>query len=165
MVKKYRRLKIACYSGSGSMALVANLPPLLFLTFREMYGISYSLLGFLIVINFFTQLIIDLAFSFFSHKFNIPKTIKTMPCLTLAGFLIYALWPMLFPENAYIGLVIGTIVFSASAGLGEVLISPVVASIPSDEPDREMSKLHSVYAWGTVAVVIISTLFLLGFFR
>ncbi|MBQ6998204.1 MAG: MFS transporter [Clostridia bacterium] len=145
------------------MSVVGNLPPLLFLTFRSMYGISYSLLGLLILISFFTQLIIDLAFSFFSHRFNISKTVKSMPYLTGVGLLIYAVWPVLFPQDVYAGLVIGTIVFSASAGLGEVLLSPVFASIPCKEPDREMSKLHSVYAWGTVGVVIISTLFLLAF--
>lgn len=41
-----------------------------------------------------------------------------------------------------------------------MLISPVIAAIPSDDPDREMSKLHSVYAWGVVPVILISTLFL-----
>ena len=163
MDKKYTRLKLACYSGNLSMSVVGNLPPLLFLTFRSMYGISYSLLGLLILINFFTQLLIDLAFSFFSHRFNIPKTVKSMPYLTGAGLLVYAVWPTLFPRYVYAGLVIGTMVFSASAGLGEVLLSPVFAAIPSKEPDREMSKLHSVYAWGTVGVVIASTLFLLVF--
>ncbi|MBQ8039209.1 MAG: MFS transporter [Lachnospiraceae bacterium] len=60
-------------------------------------------------------------------------------------------------------MVIGTIIFSASSGLAEVLISPVIAAIPAENPDREMSKLHSVYAWGVVGVVIISTVFLLVF--
>ena len=55
---------------------------------------------------------------------------------------------------------IGTIIFSASGGLAEVLISPVIAEIPAENPEREMSKLHSIYAWGVVAVVIISTIFL-----
>ena len=44
-----------------------------------------------------------------------------------------------------------------------MLISPVIASIPSENPEREMSKLHSIYAWGVVGVVIVSTLFLLAF--
>ncbi len=163
MDNKYSRLKLACYSGNLSMSVVGNLPPILFLTFRSMYGISYSLLGMLVLINFFTQLIIDIIFSFFSHKFNISKTVKSMPYLTAIGLLIYAVWPVIFPESVYTGLVIGTMIFSASAGLGEVLLSPVFATIPAKDPDREMSKLHSVYAWGTVAVVILSTLFVLAF--
>ena len=54
MENKYKRVKLACYAVNISMAIVSNLPPLLFLTFRSMYGLSYSLLGLLVVINFFT---------------------------------------------------------------------------------------------------------------
>ena len=156
-----RRVKYACYTTNISMSVVGNLSPVLFLTFRSLYGISYSLLGLLVLINFVTQLTIDLLFSFFSHKFNIPKAVKMTPVLTLIGLAIYALWPFLLPNHVYIGLVIGTIIFSASGGFCEVLISPVIAAIPSDDPDREMSKLHSIYAWGVVGVILISTLFLL----
>ena len=120
-------------------------------------------MGLLVVINFTTQLLIDLLFSFFSHKFNIPKVVKAMPMLTFTGLLIYAIWPVLMPSTAYLGLAIGTVIFSASSGFNEVLISPIIAALPSDEPDREMSKLHSVYAWGLVCVVIFSTLFLFIF--
>ncbi|MBQ7089860.1 MAG: MFS transporter [Clostridia bacterium] len=162
-MKSYRRLKFACYSGNISMSVVGNLSPLLFLTFRRLYGISYSLLGLLVLINFCTQLGIDLIFSFFSHKFNIPKTVRMMPILTVIGLFIFALWPFFFPQTAYAGLVVGTVLFSVSSGLGEVLISPIIAAIPADDPDREMSKLHSIYAWGVVAVVLVSTLFLLLF--
>ena len=147
------------------MSVVTSLSPLLFVTFRNMYGISYTLLGFLILINFVTQLSVDLLFSFFSQRFNIEKTVKITPALTIIGLCIYALCPLIFPQAVYPGLVIGTIIFSASAGFCEVLISPVIASIPSDNPEREMSKLHSVYAWGVVFVVVFSSLFLLIFGR
>ena len=163
MTSSVKRLKYACYTSNISMSVVSALSPLLFLTFREMYGISFSLLGLLVMINFVTQLGIDLVFSFFSHKFNISKTVKLMPVLTVIGLLVYALWPFVMPQNVYLGLVAGTVIFSAASGLGEVLISPVIAAIPSDDPDREMSKLHSVYAWGVVGVVIVSTVFLLLF--
>ena len=156
----YLRLKLACFSSSLSMSVVGNLSPVLFLTFRSLYGISYSLLGLLVLINFVTQLGIDLVFSFFSHRFNIPRVLCVMPCLTVVGLLIYALAPVLFPSAVYLGLVIGTVIFSMAAGLGEVLISPVIAAIPAPDPEREMSKLHSVYAWGTVGVIVICTLFL-----
>ncbi len=160
-MKNSSTLKYACYSANVTMSVVSNISPILFLTFRSLYGISYSLLGLLVLVNFVTQLTIDLIFSFFSHKFNIPKTVRSIPIIATTGLLIYALWPFFIPDSVYTGLVIGTVIFSAAAGLGEVLISPVIAAIPSDDPDREMSKLHSVYAWGVVFVVVISTLFLL----
>lgn len=157
---KIKRLKFACYSANVTMSAVGNLSPVLFLTFRNLYGISYSMLGLLVLINFVTQLIIDLIFSFFSHKFNIQKTVKSIPIIAVAGFLTYALLPMLMPQHVYFGLALGTVIFSAASGLGEVLISPVIAALPADDPDREMSKLHSVYAWGVVGIIILSTAFL-----
>ncbi len=158
-----RRVKRACYSTNVAASVVANLSPVLFLTFRELYGISYSLLGLLVLINFFTQLIMDLIFSFFSHRFHIAKTVKSIPVICFIGFLIYAASPILFPSQVFVGLALGTVVFSAAGGLGEVLISPTVAALPLDDPEKEMSKLHSMYAWGVVGVIVVSTLFLLVF--
>lgn len=158
-----KRLKFACYTSSFSMSVIGNISPILFLTFRSIYGISYSLLGLLVLINFVTQLCVDLIFSFFPHKFNIPLVIKSMPIITIVGLLTYSLWPFFFPDAVYVGLVIGTIIFSAASGLGEVFCSPIVSALPAKDPDREMSKLHSTYAWGVVFVIIFSTLFLMAF--
>lgn len=155
-----RQTKRACYFTYLAMSSVFSLPPLLFAIFRQLYGISYTLLGTLVLINFCTQLGIDLIFSFFSKHFNIHKTIRIMPLLTSAGLCVYALIPTLFPQHAYVGLVCGTIIFSVAAGLCEVLVSPTVAALPSNTPDKDMSTLHSLYGYGVVGVVIISTLFL-----
>jgi len=160
MEQNYRRVKYACYATNVSLALIGTLPPLLFLTFRSDYGISYSQLGLFVLVNYCTQLTIDLIFSFFSYKFNISKIVRITPMLTVAGLLIYALWPWLLPDSSFVGLLIGTVVFSASGGFTEVLISPVIAAIPADDPDREMSKLHGVFAWGAVFIVIFSSAFL-----
>ncbi|MBR4116494.1 MAG: hypothetical protein IKK65_00235 [Clostridia bacterium] len=162
-MQKYTLLKSACYTTNITMSVVGNLSPVLFITFNNMYGISYSLLGLLVLINFVTQLGIDLIFSFFSHKFNIPLTVKLTPVIATLGLIVYALTPFVFCGSEYIGLALGTVIFSAASGLAEVLISPVIAAIPAKDPDREMSKLHSIYAWGVVGVIIISTVYLLAF--
>jgi fucose permease len=161
MQKSYRRTVAACYSVNVTMSVIGNLSPLLFLTFHELYDISYSLLGTLVLINFFTQLTVDLIFSFFSHKFNIPLTVRLTPIIAIAGLVLTALAPVLFPNAVYLGLVLGTVVSCAASGLCEVLISPVIAAIPAENPDHEMSKLHSVYAWGVVGMVVVATVFLL----
>ena len=159
---KYNCLKWAAYTSNLSMSVVACLSPLLFVTFRTLYGISYTKLGLLVLINFTTQLLVDLLLTFFPHKFNIEKTVRLIPVLVTLGLLIYALLPFLLPKYVYLGLVIGTIVFSSSSGFNEVLANPVILSIPSDNPDKELSKLHSTYAWGIVGVIIVGSSFLLG---
>ena len=155
---EYKKTKLACSFAYLSTSSVFSLPPMLFMTFHNMYGISFTLLGTLVLINFCTQLLIDLVFSFFSKHFNIKKTVRAMPVITTIGLCIYALSPFVFRSNVYIGLVLGTIIFSVSAGLAEVLLSPVVAAIPGST-DKDMSFLHSLYAWGVMSVVGISTLF------
>lgn len=158
----YNRLKWAAYTANLSMSVVACLSPLLFVTFRTLYGISFTKLGLLVLINFLTQLGIDLMLSFIPHKFNIKKTVRLIPVLVTMGLLIYAVFPFIFPNHVYTGLVIGTVIFSASSGFNEVLANPLILSIPSDNPDKEISKLHAVYPWGVVGVIIVGTAFLFG---
>lgn len=159
-MKGYGRLRAACYTTNLTMSIVATVSPLLFITFHNLYGVSYGLLGSLVLVNFVTQLSVDLLFSFFSHRFNIPLTVKLTPWIGAAGLILYGLAPWLMPGHVYLGLVLGTAVYSASSGLAEVLMSPVIAAIPAENPEREMSRLHSVYAWGVVGVVLVSTLVL-----
>ncbi len=156
----FRRTKYACYFAYLAMSSVFSLPPILFVTFHDMYGISYTLLGTLVLVNFCIQLMIDLAFTFFAGYFNIKKTTRIMPLITSVGLLIYAVFPSFFPQHAFIGLLVGTVIFAVASGLCEVLLSPMVASLPSDNSERDMSTLHSLYAYGVVMVVVISTIFL-----
>lgn len=160
MIPNYRRTKYTCYFTYLASASVFSLPPILFLTFREMYGISYTLLGTLVLVNFCTQLAIDLIFSFFGKYFNPHTALRVTPLITAAGLVMYAIVPLLFPDYAYAGLLGGTVIFSVAAGLGEVLVSPTVAALPSDNPEGDMAALHSLYGYGVVMVVVVSTVFL-----
>ena len=160
MDNKYKITKLACYTAYFTMSSIFSLPPLLFATLQDMYNISYTLLGSLVLTNFCTQLLVDLIFTAFSKHFNIKKVVRVMPLLTSTGLVIYAVLPNIMPQYAYLGLITGTVLFSVSAGLSEVLLSPVIAAIPSDNPQKDMSKLHSLYAFGVFTVVVVSTAFL-----
>lgn len=155
--------KLACYMAYFTMSSVFCVPPLLFVTFREMYGISYTLLGTLVLVNFCTQLGVDLLFTLFSKHINAKWVVRLMPLMTSVGLMVYAVVPWLFPQIAYIGLVLGTVVFSVAAGISEVLLSPMIAVLPSDHPQRDMSMLHSLYAFGVVTMVLLSTAFIVLF--
>ena len=159
MRTSFKRTKFACYAAYFTMSSIFSLPPLLFVTLHNMYGVSYTLLGTLVLTNFCTQLTVDLIFTLFTKYFNVKKVVRIMPLITSLGLLIYALVPMLLPQYAYAGLLIGTVIFSVSAGLSEVLLSPVIAAIPSENPQRDMSLLHSLYAFGVFFVVVVSTVF------
>lgn len=158
--KNFTMTIYSCFMTSASTAVPCILSPLLFTAFYRTYGISYTLLGFLTVLNFGTQLLTDLFYSFFSKKLNLKLSVKLTPVLIFTGLFFYALSPVLFPSDIYIGLAIGTIIFSAGNGIAEVLTSPVVAAIPSDNSERLMSKLHSCYAWALLFVVSFASVFL-----
>ncbi len=158
--KAFKRTKYTCFYTYLAMSSVFCLPPILFMTFREMYGISYTMLGLLVAINFFTQMSVDLVFSFFGKYINAHTALRVMPLLTGIGLLVYALTPTFFPEYAFVGLVVGTVIFSLAAGLGEVLVSPTVDALPSDTHDKDMAALHSLYGYGLVLVIALSTVFL-----
>ena len=155
----YKRTKLACYSAYVTMASAFALPPLLFVTFHDMYDVSYTLLGTLVLINFCTQLTVDLILSFFSKYFNEKFLVRVMPIITSLGLTFYAFSPLIFPNSVFTGFAIATVIFSISAGLSEVLVSPVVAALPSDNPGRDMSFLHSLYGVGVTVVILISTIF------
>ena len=98
MIKSgFKTTKLACYAAYFTMSSIFCVPPILFVTFREMYGISYTLLGTLVLVNFFTQLGIDLLFTAFAKHFNAKLMIRVMPIVTACGLFVYALIPTFFP--------------------------------------------------------------------
>ena len=64
----YGLIRYACYAVNVSMSVISTLSPLLFIGFRELYGISFSLLGTLVLVNFCTQLAIDIFLSFYAGE-------------------------------------------------------------------------------------------------
>ncbi len=159
MTPNYKRTKLACYSAYFTMSSIFILPPLLFATLQDTYNISYTLLGTLVLTNFCTQMLVDLLFSLFAKKFNAKMLVRATPLITSLGLVIYALVPTLLPQFAYAGLLAGTVIFSIAAGLSEVMLSPTIAALPSDNPQRDMSMLHSLYAFGILFVIVASTAF------
>ena len=155
----WKRTRLACYYTNITIASAFSLPAMLFATFHSDYGVSYTLLGTLVLVNFFTQMLVDLVLTFFGRRFNIKMLVRCIPLLTSLGLLIYAAAPIVFPEHPFGGLLLGTVVFSVAAGCCEVLISPVIAALPSDNPGRDMSLLHSLYGYGVLFVVLISAAF------
>ena len=61
--------------------------------------------------------------------------------------------------DPYLGLMIATILTAIGGGMIEVLISPIVESLPGDKKAAAMSLLHSFYCWGQMAVVLLSTVY------
>lgn len=149
----------AGYIGYTTQALVINFAPLLFITFEKSYGVSITKISLLIAISFVTQLFVDAFEAKFSSRLNTRISIIFGHICAALGLISYAVLPELI-GNAFIGLIIATVLGGIGGGIIEVLISPIVEACPTENKARSMSLLHSFYCWGAALTILVSTLFL-----
>ena len=154
----YKRTKLACYAAYFTMASIFCLPPLLFVTFHTLYDISYTLLGTLVLTNFCTQLGIDLLFTFFAKRFPIGKVVRVMPLITSFGLFIYALIPSLFPQYAYIGLLIGTVLTSFFSCIQNTL----VRAMDPNEYETLLTTLVASFSNVNDQVIVLAAVLMVG---
>lgn len=157
--KNYILTTLSCFIGIFVQAINANITAILFIPLMKLYGLSYVHLGILVGLNFTVQVAVDIIFSGLIDKYGFKKLVLPADIFSWLGLILFGLAPFIF-KNVLYGLIISTIVFSAASGLLEILLSPIVNSIPHDEKGAAMALMHSFYAWGQVATIIITTLFI-----
>lgn len=163
MTPNYQHTRYACYLGSFVQAITNNLLPILFIILRSDFGLTYEKLGGLILLNFVTQLIVDILAVKFVDKVGYRIPLVLAHALSCLGLCLLAASPLL-PIPMYGALIVSVVVYAIGGGLLEVLVSPVVDSLPAPQEQKgaKMALLHSFYCWGQVTVVAVSTLLLLG---
>lgn len=153
----FKSTRLACYRGYIVQGIVNNLSPLFFVIFQREFGISYGMISSLILFNFVTQIVVDLLCVKFVDRIGYrAATVLAHVCSTL-GLLLLGILPQLLPAP-FLGLALATVVSAIGGGMIEVIISPIIDSLPSDAKDAKMSLLHSFYCWGQVGVVLVTTL-------
>ncbi len=158
----YKHTVGASFTSAFVQALVVNFVPLLYLTFQRNYGLSLSQLSLLVTVNFVTQLTVDALSS------KLVDVIGVRPCLIASqvfvalGLAGLAFLPGLI-GNAFVGIILCTIVFATGGGIIEVMCNPVIKSCPLKNKTRVLSFSHAMYCWGTVVVIVLSTVFFVWF--
>ena len=158
MKSKYQKTLIACYLGFITQAITANFAPLLFLTFHRTYQISLGRIAFISTAFFFTQLLVDLFCAKYVDRIGYRRSVIASEVFSASGLIGLAFLPSLLPDP-YVGILISVIIYAMGSGLIEVLVSPIVEACPFDNKDSVMSLLHSFYCWGSVGVILLSTIF------
>ncbi len=156
--RKYQKTLVACYLGFVTQAISANFTPLLFLTFKNTYGIGLEKIALIPLTFYFTQLLIDLAATKFVDKIGYRICVVSSQVLSAAGLAFMAILPELLPVP-FLGILIAVVLYAIGSGLVEVLVSPIIEACPFENKDGMMSLLHSFYCWGAVGVILGSTLF------
>lgn len=156
--KKYNKTLLACYLGFITQAITANFTPLLFLMFNKNYEVSLGKIALIPAVFFLTQLVVDIICAQVVDKIGYRKCIITSCLCSAVGLILLAFLPELFADP-FVGIIISVVVYAIGSGLVEVLGSPIVEACPFDHKEAVMSLLHSFYCWGSVGVIVISTLF------
>lgn len=158
MIKNYKKTLIACYLGFITQAIAANFAPLLFLKFHKDYAIPLGEIALISTMFFLTQLIVDVLCAKYVDRIGYRKCVVASELCSAAGLAGLAFLPELF-QDLFIGIIISVIIYAIGSGLIEVLGSPIVEACPFEHKEAAMSLLHSFYCWGSVGVVVFSTLF------
>lgn len=158
----YKKTLTACYLGFITQAIVANFAPLLFLKFHKDFGIPLGQIALISTVFFFTQLLVDLFCAKFVDRIGYRRCVVASEVLAALGLIGLAILPYAF-GNPMIGIMISVIIYACGSGLIEVLVSPIAEACPFENKEGVMSFLHSFYCWGSVGVILLSTLFF-GFF-
>lgn len=156
--KNYKKTLIACYLGFITQAISANFAPLLFLTFKNTYKISFEMIALVPMVFYLTQLLVDLVAVKFADIIGYRTSVVASQVVSAAGLILMAFLPDILP-NPFIGILISVVLYAIGSGLVEVLLSPIVEACPFENKAGVMSLLHSFYCWGAVGVILGSTLF------
>lgn len=157
-MKKYSITLYASYIGYVVQALVINFSPLLFVTFTESYNLSFSDISTLIVVNFLSQLIMDLMSAVLLDKFGYRISAILAHVFSAVGIASLSFLPDI-TKNPMTGLLVCMILSGIGGGIIEVIISPIVEALPTKSKSASMSLLHSFYSWGQLIIILLSTLF------
>lgn len=148
----------ACFIGYITQAIANNLAPLLFTIFMMNFKITTMQIAFLVSLNFIVQFCIDILASKYVDQIGYKTSIIFAHIFSFIGLSGLSIFPHIL--EPYFGLIIAVIIYALGSGLIEVLISPIVEACPTKHKESIMSLLHSFYCWGSVFVVLCSTIFI-----
>ena len=159
----YKHTYLASYLGYITQAISINLLPLFFVLFQINYKISLDGISIIITLNFIGQMSVDALAPKIIPTFGVRNSVVFAHISASFGLFLLSFLPDVF-NFPFVAILISTFFISIGGGLTEVLISPIVNSIDdgntSDEKkSRRMSLLHSFFSWGTVLIVLGTTIF------
>ena len=156
--KNYRKTLTACYLGFITQAISANFAPLLFLTFQREYGIALSRVALISSVFYLTQLLVDLVCTRLADRIGYRTSVVLSELTSAVGLAGLAFVPPFFADP-FDGILLCVVIYAVGSGLIEVLVSPIVEACPFENKEATMSLLHSFYCWGSLGVIVGSTLF------
>ena len=89
-------------------------------------------------------------------KIGYRKTAVMCQGAAALGLVMLGVLPRIMPDT-YLAIILSIIVYAFGSGLMEVIMSPIIEMLPSDNKWGNMAFLHSFYCWGQMFTVIVTT--------
>ena len=156
MKNKYFFTRLSCYVGFVVQAIINNFLPILFVVLQDNYNLDYEKLARLIVLNFGTQMVTDLLTPQITGRLGYRITAFLSQFTASVGLLLMGILPNVLPDP-YTAICISGVVYAMGSGLMEVILSPMVEILPTDNKGGSMCILHSFYCWGQAFTIIVTT--------
>lgn len=151
----HKSTMLACEFGITTQSAVNNLTPVLFVIFKDNFGISYTMIASLMLFNFVVQIVTDITAIKILSVLDYRKSgILAQTCAAI-GLTMLGILPYFMP--IYTALFTATFFMAFGGGLLEVMVSPIVDSISKGQSAAKMNMLHSFFCWGQVAVILTAT--------
>ena len=96
--KNYRKTLIACYLGFVTQAISANFAPLLFLTFKSTYEISFEKIALIPMVFYLTQLLVDMVATKFADVIGYRVCVVASQLISALGLVLMAVLPDIIPN-------------------------------------------------------------------
>jgi len=157
-LKSYRLTIVACVVSVCITATANNLMPILFVPLMELYDFTFSKLGLLVAVYFIAELVAALSCAGLPDKIGFRPLLLAASGLTAIGFLLFFLTPFLFTDDILPGLILTVALYGLSVGLLDMLVSPVIQSLPFKNKHKAMSIFHSTFAGGIMISIAVTSL-------
>ncbi len=156
MKNKYTATRLACFVGFVVQAIINNYLPILFVALQDNYGLDYEKLARLIVINFGAQMIVDLLTPKITKALGYRATAFLSQFTAAAGLISMCILPTVMTDK-YLAISLSAVIYATGSGLMEVILSPMVEILPTENQGGSMCILHSFYCWGQAFTIIVTT--------
>ena len=111
----YRKTVIACRLSYLVQGIVNNFAPLLFLTFKRLYGLTFDQISAIIALNFGVQVIVDYLSAKLVDYFGYRKSAVASQTLSAIGLIMMGILPGII--NPYAGILISVFMYAIGSGL------------------------------------------------
>lgn len=151
----YQHTRIACYLTFFYSAAVGMMLGILMTTLNEKFSLSLEQLGTLVSFPALVWMISVPIAGKITDKTGYRAMALAMSVFYGLGFIGIGIFPYVFP-SPFAGLTVAVCFYTIGVSISEAINNPIIESLPSENKDVEINRLHAVLSFGQVLFVAVS---------